>query len=534
VVEALPRDASGRGWGRLTRIIDPDGRVHRWAIPAKLFAGTGDEVRGGLLDLGLQLASGSKARAALSDLLRQWRAKTRATTAERLGWADASCTAFVLGDGRVLGDENVVYQSEHAPGAAREMRGAGALDDWKSSVAALCVGNSLLVAGVSIAFSGPLLEPLGFEGGGLHLRGASSRGKSTVLRTAVSVWGSRYCVQTWRATANGLEGIALACNSSILALDELGEIDSKEAGRAAYMLPNGGGKVRGAPSGQARPSARWCVPVLSSGEVSLADKMAEGRERARAGQEVRLLDIVADRQAHGAFDHLHGMPDGAAFADHLNRAAAGTYGTAGPAFVEALLTDFEQNLDDIRAAVGEFRTAAAARFHIAEADGQVARAVKRLSLIAAAGEAATRFGLTGWQPGTARDAALDVLGLWLEGRGGAGPAEAREAIERTRAFVVSHGASRFQWMYDKFDGREKVVNQAGWRDDDYFYIATDPWHREVHAGSDPSRAAKHLLEAGLLTCNNNRGYKYRMPRGLPSRPSVYAVKAEIIGFDGDG
>lgn len=110
----------------------------------------------------------------------------------------------------------------------------------------------------------------------------------------------------------------------------MGEVSPREAGAAAYMVANGAGKVRAGRSGEARPSARWRVPLLSSGEVSLADKMAEGRERARAGQEVRLLDIVADRQAHGAFDHLHGMPDGAAFADHVNRAAAAAYGTAGP------------------------------------------------------------------------------------------------------------------------------------------------------------------------------------------------------------
>ena len=55
---------------------------------------------------------------------------------------------------------------------------------------------------------------------------------------------------------------------------------------------------------------------------------------------------------------------------------------------------------------------------------------------------AAAFNLTAWSMGAAREAALDVLGLWLDGRGGAGPAEAREAIERTRAFLVAHGAAR--------------------------------------------------------------------------------------------
>lgn len=55
----------------------------------------------------------------------------------------------------------------------------------------------------------------------------------------------------------------------------------------------------------------------------------------------------------------------------------------------------------------------------------------------------------------------------------------------------------------------------------------------MHAGSDPKRAAKHLLAADLLVRSNDSGCKFRTPRAVPRRPYVYAVKAEIIGFDGD-
>jgi hypothetical protein len=159
-----------------------------------------------------------------------------------------------------------------------------------------------MVAAVSLAFAGPLLEPLSMDGGGLHLRGASSRGKSTVQRVAVSVWGSPRFLHSWRATANGLEGVAAACNGSLLALDEIGEISGRDAGAAAYMLANGAGKARAMRSGAARAAVRWRVAVLSSGEITLADKMAEAGGKAAAGQAVRLLDVAADDRAHGAFD----------------------------------------------------------------------------------------------------------------------------------------------------------------------------------------------------------------------------------------
>ena len=530
-VLALPRDRSGTGWGRLVEVTDPDGKAHRWAIPARMFAGDGGELRAGLLDRGLNLASGKAARDALSDLLSRWQPPDRAFTSDRLGWADEACAAFVCGDGRVIGADDVVYQHETTPTAAAEMKPAGTLDGWRAAVAAPCAGNPLMVAAVSLAFAGPLLEPLGLDGGGLHLRGASSRGKSTVQRVAVSVWGSPGFLHSWRATTNGLEGVAAACNASLLALDELAQVSGREAGAAAYMLANGVGKARANRTGAARAALRWRVAVLSSGEITLADKLAEAGGKAAAGQAVRLLDVAADNRAHGAFDDLHGAADGAAFAQRLRDATATEYGTAGPAFVAAFLDRREGATATVRAAMQGFRDMAARRFALS-GEGQTARATARLALVAAAGELATAFGLTGWAKGTAVDAALDVLGGWLDGRGGAGPAEAREAVERVRAFLVAHGDARFEPVARDTDDDRPVINRAGWRDGETFYIAADTW-RDIHKGADPSRAARHLRDAGFLTPGEGKNLAARAPRGIPGRPRAYAVLADIMGAGDD-
>lgn len=132
-VLALPRDRSGTGWGRLVEVIDPDGRAHRVAVPAELFAGDGREVRALLMRLGLDLSNAKGTRGALGDLLLQWRPKARARTTNRLGWSDETCSAFVLGDGRVIGGAGVVYQSADGPGPGLEMRAAGDLDGWREA-----------------------------------------------------------------------------------------------------------------------------------------------------------------------------------------------------------------------------------------------------------------------------------------------------------------------------------------------------------------------------------------------------------------
>ena len=107
-------------------------------------------------------------------------------------------------------------------------------------MARLAQGNSRLVFALSVAFAGPLANVAGEDSGGFHIRGGTSIGKSTALKVAASVWGDPVAYpRLWRATANGLEGLAALHNDGLLILDELSQIDPKEAGEAAYLLANG-------------------------------------------------------------------------------------------------------------------------------------------------------------------------------------------------------------------------------------------------------------------------------------------------------
>ena len=74
--------------------------------------------------------------------------------------------------------------------------------------------------------------------------------------------------------------------------------------------------------------------------MSIASKVEEDRNRrARAGQEVRILDIPADAgRGYGAFDAPRDGEDSAAgLADEIVRSAEEFYGTAGPAFLQAII-----------------------------------------------------------------------------------------------------------------------------------------------------------------------------------------------------
>lgn len=209
---------------------------------------------------------------------------------------------------------------------------AGTLEEWQTSVARYCVGNSRLIFAVASAFAGTLLTLTDEGGGGFHCRGRSTIGKSTALLVAGSVWGgdsSKGYLDTWRATINGLETVAELHNHGLLCLDEISQCDPRTIGETAYMLANGIGKARMTRAGGTRRRLEWDLIFLSNGEQSLSDLAAQAGQRTRGGQEARMCDVEADAgKGMGLFEEFHGMASPDALARHLSAASRKYYGTA--------------------------------------------------------------------------------------------------------------------------------------------------------------------------------------------------------------
>lgn len=496
-VLAMTRDNHGEAWGVLISWRDDDGKAHSLAVARSMLAGDGREVRAAMLSGGLYVSPATTDRNALNAFLMQVKIDRRARAVSRVGWCDG---AFALPD-RTIGEgtgDLVVYQGTAS--VEHDFRTGGTLEGWKRDVAALAAGNSRMVIALSAGFVGPLLSLVGQEGGGLHLRGASSIGKSTALEAAASIWGPpRSFVRQWRATSNGLEGIAELANDNLLCLDELAQLDPKDAGTVAYLLANGTGKSRAGQSGEARAARRWLTFFLSTGEVSLAEHArSDGRgRRSAAGQDIRILDVEADAGAGlGLFETLKGHRDGDQLARAIKANAATNYGHAGPAFVGALIGQEAQAADNIKRGMSALVEAMTPD----NASGQVKRAAQRFALMAIAGELATDLGVLPWEGGEATRAARLVFGQWIEARGGAGNAEERAHLEHIAAFLTAHGASRFQ-VFDG-DGHTVVPNRVGFirksATGTEYLIPSQAWRAEVCTGFNAGAVAATLAARGHL------------------------------------
>ena len=569
-VLARTRDADGEAHGLLLSWQDADGVAHEWIMPRAMLAGEAAELRARLASGGLTLATSQGARASLLDFLTFQKPKDRVRTVPRVGWffGRDGGAAFVL-PGQVFGsvaNERVILDLPERPPAI--YRSTGTLKDWRAAVAARCAGNARLVLAMSLAFAGPLLTPMGEEGGGLQLRGNSRLGKSTALKVAASVWGPPEgpdsFKRSWRATGNGIEGLAAQHNDGLLPLDELGEIDPREAGATAYMLGNGTGKARAHRTGTTRPVATWRLLFLSTGEESLADILARAGHTIRAGQEVRFIDLPADAgRGFGIFDTIHTeAPIGAAspgeFAEQLAAAAMTHHGTAGPTFL-AWLT--ERVAKDPAWAARDL--GARVRFFLDDnlpdgASGQVRTVCRRFALIAVAGELAIEAGITGWQPGAASEAAASCFAAWCDARGSMEAREDLSAVEQVRACLAQHGQARFEHWKDRTQHEAEtpsepaasdappearaVPNRMGfrrWERDAMaegggrwtFYFFAAGW-KEATRGLDPAEAAKVLVARGYLKPGKNHPSRTVKVPGFAGGVKVYQVCGSILGGDG--
>ncbi len=494
-VDAYTRDAQGNAWGRLLTWQDADGRKHVWAMPMAMLAGSGEELRAELLRQGLEIAQHADRRRMLGEYLQRERPTVTARCVERTGWHG---DAFVLPT-ETIGDtaaEPIIFQTAAPDGIT--LGCAGTLKGWRENVAAPCAGNSRLVLALSVGFAGLCIGLIGTEGGGIHLKGASSAGKTTGLALAASMFGLPSFARTWRQTDNALEGVASLHSDLLLILDEIGQLDPKHAGAVAYLLANGQGKGRARRDGSPRAAAAFRLLFLSAGEIGLGDLVTAGGGKQRAGMDVRVIDVPADAgTGHGMFDLVpDGIPAGA-FAERLKAAAATHYGHAMPAFLRAVVADVAAKRIDLR----EMRDKLANGMVGPDDSGQVRRVAQRFALIAAAGELATTFGLTGWLPQEAERAARRCFADWLGARGTTGQAEPAAMLAQVRAFLGAHGESRFSaWVPDE---RERVtINRAGFRrestDGPEFFVETEAFRREVCLGFDYQQVAIALRDRGAL------------------------------------
>lgn len=515
-VDAITHDKNGNNFGRYLRFKPARGAMRKWCMVAEHLAGNGENLRRELLNMGLNISTNRKNKDRLLEYINQQHPAQTYEIATQTGWHHE---AFILPE-QTIGSDKYFYQSEHF-NHNNPYRQAGTLKQWQRAIARYCVGNPLLMLSICTAFAGALLDGTNQQtGGGFHVFGDSSKGKSTTLFAACSVFGnSKEFKRSWKATSNGMEATATLFNDSLFALDEISEANPHEIGGIIYALGNGAGKSRANKFGGARETNQWRVMVLSNGERSVESHMSEAGKEIKAGQALRLLNVPLFGE-YGAFNQLHDKRTGRELSDWLQTASCECYGVAGVTWItqliknkpdlNALLQITFNNLNRLANEAGE------------ELSSQEQRALNRFALVSLAGELATDYGVTGWHRGDAERAIFECFTEWRK-HNGTGDIEQRQILQSVKDFIDVHGNSRFIGVNDS---EMRVSNQAGyWKNEtngEKIYLFNKSAINEAFKTHGFERGIAVLKKCGWLTFDAGNNTKVHRVDGKLSR--FYTVK----------
>jgi putative DNA primase/helicase len=482
------------------------GEVRRWTMLRAYLAGDANAIVEGLLSRDYSFKREQKGL--LIDYLYGLgkHISETYTVTDSSGWVGKS---FVLPH-KTYGDETLKFRNvDPSPEAITELKGT--LQGWKDTVAARCGGNSRLILGLGTSFAAPLLPLINIESGGFHLVGVTSQGKTTILSVAASVSGIKD-IPLWRTTTNGLESTATAFNHLCLPLDEIHQADPKDVGNIAYMLANGRGKARMKKDLSNRKPKTWQLIVLSSGEVSLGNYMAQAGITQKGGQEVRLPDVPAmpTDAKYGCFETIHELEAdrsksavelGAQFASALEAAVKEHHGTALDAFLSRLVID---------AANSEFVGNLSKQVHLVAAklaegtvNNAIGRVAKRFALLQVVLGLAHKYDLLPFPVEDIEWGISTCFKAWLTARGGDGSIEVKKAIERIEHLLVTNEFS--DRVFDLRDGdTKKVRNLLAYRkvgvesQTEEFWVPPTVFDKEFVLGVNKAELVKELQRLGWL------------------------------------
>ncbi|RKX63895.1 MAG: hypothetical protein DRP42_07150, partial [Tenericutes bacterium] len=511
-VEALARDYDSGDWGAVILWKDADEQLHKRSVSKALFHSGGTELSQMLACEGLQIVAGKEKE--LVQYLAEANPEQRVIAANHTGWMDK---AFILPDMTINNPagEQIIFQpkgaSKYNP---KNVSVKGSFDEWKKGMSS---ASDIIKLVVCASLCPPIKHIVGAESGGIHLYDTTSKGKTTALQAAASVWGNgadsgrvggnETYIQKWSATANAMEASAQNHNDLPTVIDEIGESDVKGFGNTLYRLFGGTGRNRADRSGNLRESKSWRMFMISVGEIAVSDFICDGNDdRIKGGQQVRLLDIDVD-----AIGSIFNSSDDV---DNMKELCSTHYGHLGREFLKQVDTSFSDWKELDHTLIGR-------------ADSKPSiRARNRFVLIYYAGKKAAELGLIPWSEMEVLIAVKSAYFVWESQSKDVSDID--RAIGHIRDFILMHD-SRFEHDQKHFGKSIKAVsipNRVGWyRNNMYHFIPKE--FKKACKGTDDRKVKRALNDAGILHKNNGDKLNAKVKIGN-ANVSVVSLKEEIL------
>jgi len=317
--------------------------------------------------------------------------------ASRIGW-NGLC--FAMPNGKVFSPsgKRAVAVYDHLGGCDQ----AGTLESWQENVCAPLAGQHLTVFLIMFMFVGPILKLSRRVGNiGVELAGKRGKGKSTLLYIAASVVGrptgdGTLYWETMNTTVNATEDKALEREDMPMILDDASGFEGESTGAARagpylkFVMSLAHGQTKHRKGGSRGQRYRLAFLITTNDPISEVLESISTQQKGAAMDRLLTLDIGVRENRNFDFKPDRFANTGA-FAAELEDAISKHFGTAMPAFLQALVNaraDDEQALRDrIDRHVADFLD----RCQIDGSDGSAKRVAESFGLAFAAGKLARRY-----------------------------------------------------------------------------------------------------------------------------------------------
>ncbi|CAM3005950.1 DUF927 domain-containing protein [Glaesserella parasuis] len=439
------------------------------------------------------------------------------------GWQNG---AYLLPNGEMIGEPHSPIYFTEKSGASLGYTTSGTLESWQREIADNLKGNHSMMLGVAVALSAPMLAILGRESFGVHLFADSSKGKSTTLNIANSIYGNPDKIRlSWSTTAVGIKNEATARNDGFITLDEIGQAkDAKNLEAIAYDLFNETGKIQGKKEGGNREVNRWKVTAFSTGEKDLETQLRLQGAKVHAGQLVRLLNVPLEEAKH-----LHQFSSNKAHADHLNEKVQEHFGVIGREWIKFLAENGELVRSTYKAIKTKWLDLTS------NMSGQVQRvACDRFAILETALQLAKH--LTQWAEGENAQAILKNFLNWKEDFGEKNREETT-IIETLLDWINENEASFIEYP---FDPNQRTPNKiAGFRvlgdearkEEEHFLIYPKSF-KEILTNYPIKMACEILANSGVLVKpekpERNYEYMFIISQKIAGKKKIRAYKIKPL------
>jgi len=512
----LPRKSERQSWRHHFTITERKGNQSPFKLPREELVGFGKAIRR-LMKAGVHVVRRKAVPEALVGFL-NFKPKREIVRMPHVGWAQVGERWIFVRPDEVIAPPDMPVASYtnfvlDTTATRHGLHVAGTAAEWAAEIAAPLEGNSNVALSFATFFAAPLLCFASEPGGGIHLHGRSTIGKTMISDVGQSIYGWPHETAddafgvSWGGTEAGFDALALARTDLGLPLDEITLANPRTAEQVIYKVASGTKGPRATSAGYLRETAHASVLVFSTGEKSLVQFIGATLQE---GARKRLVDMPSEVQSGSAFEtipceqiHVEGR--------RLFGAMKRQHGAVGRDWQRHLV---QLGPDRIKADIDRHRKAFLALPEVAavaeRAHPQVRAVVDRFAVYAASLRMAIEADRLSWDIAQADASIVVAMGRWAAQRGNVDTAgEIVRAAHRIEATLVAGLNDRFIHIHKTAKGRWVPATEAdaikqqtpdlfdGYAQPDRILVWPEAWQQRCN-GVDPAEIADHLKQRGVL------------------------------------